>query len=141
MRTLRARSGEPQLAFERVCLTLFNPCPALAFSASNGPKPIAEKNHGRRQTNSLAIDDYHTACILEFLRRGSWDIGSCYGVRRWGRFIGASWRGSRAVTGARPCAGAQPGTTAAGTTAASKSGASTRATTATWRHRHLSDDV
>ena len=44
MRTLCARSGEPQLAFERVCLTLFNLCPALAFSASNGPKPIAEKS-------------------------------------------------------------------------------------------------
>ena len=94
------------------------------------------RNHGRRKTGSLAIDDYHTAYVLEFLRRGSWDIGSCYGVRRRRRFIGASWRGSRAVTGARPCAGAQPGTTAA-----SKSGASTRATTATWRHRHLSDDV
>ena len=48
----------------------------------------------------------HTACIPAFLYRSSRDIGSCYGVRRRRRFIGASWR--HAITVARPCAIACP---------------------------------
>ena len=85
----------------------FNPCPALAFQQAMDLNPLRRK-HGRRQTGSRGITRYHTARIPAVLYPGSWDIGSCYGVRRRGRFIGASWRGCPAIAGARPGATARP---------------------------------